>query len=80
MHRGFGLDVAAARPDQAYPVRAQEAHVLLQLREAAVLAVGHQVDGQVVLLAHRERRALVLVRPPRRHEAHYLRAGEQKPL
>jgi hypothetical protein len=53
---------------------AHEAHVLLQLGEAAVLAVGHQVDVRGALGAHGVRRLLHLERPAGRHDADDLRA------
>jgi hypothetical protein len=53
-------------------MRAQELDVGLQLAVAAVLAVGHQVNGAVALLLHWKHVALVFVCPPSGHPANYL--------
>ena len=55
---------------------AQEFDVCLQLAVAAVLAVGHQVDGAVALGLDREHVALVLVSPAGGHPANDLQLTE----
>ena len=57
-------------------VRAQELDICLQLAVAAVLAVGHQMDGAVALGLDREHVAFVLVSPASGHPANDLQFTE----